>query len=61
MEWPAGVFAGHDASSHEYPFWVVYRSGDFGVKLDQAVLKNYRIEGIMIPLGRVLAILGPSD
>ena len=48
--------AGHGASSHEYPFLVVYRSGDFGVKLDRAVLKNYRIEGIMIPLGRVLAI-----
>ena len=58
IEWPAGVFAGHGASLNYYP--IAYHSGDFCVKLDRAVLKNYRNDVFMIPLGRVLAISGPS-
>ena len=38
IEWPAGVFAGHGASLNYYP--IAYRSGDFCVKLDRAVVKN---------------------
>jgi hypothetical protein len=41
IEWSAGVFADHDASSHEYPLLVVYCSGDFGLKLDRAVDKGF--------------------
>ena len=41
IERSAGVFADRGASLNYYP--IAYHSGDFCLKLDRAVLKNYRM------------------